>query len=86
VAALDILTIAIVMSVGNAVAWLLALYTARGVRLLLWDVPFATLGAALCAASIACLDPKLTIVGLVTLGPFCALLMLHIGNAIRRAL
>lgn len=33
--ALDILTIAIVMSVGNAVAWLMALYTERGVQLLL---------------------------------------------------
>ena len=41
---MDILTIALCMSVGNAVAWLIALYTDRGVRLLLWDVPFATLG------------------------------------------
>jgi hypothetical protein len=85
-AAVDILTIALCMSIGNAVAWLIALYTERGVRLLLWDVPFATIGAALCAISIAWIEPKLVVVGLVTAGPVCAALMIIAGNAIRRAL
>ena len=85
-AAVDILTIALCMSIGNAVAWLIALYTERGVRLLLWDVPFATIGAALCAISVAWIEPKLVVVGLVTAGPVCAALMIIAGNAIRRAL
>jgi hypothetical protein len=70
------------MSIGNAVAWLIALYTERGVRLLLWDVPFATIGAAVCAISVA----WIVVVGLVTAGPVCAALMIIAGNAIRRAL
>jgi hypothetical protein len=83
---LDILTIALCISIGNAVAWLIALYTDRGVQLLLWDVPFATAGAALCALAIAWIAPTLGVVGLVTAGPLCAVLMIVAGNAIRRAL
>jgi hypothetical protein len=83
---LDILTIALCISIGNAVAWLIALYTDRGVQLLLWDVPFATVGAALCALAIAWIAPTLGVVGLVMAGPLCAVLMIVAGNAIRRAL
>jgi hypothetical protein len=83
---LDILTIALCISIGNAVAWLIALYTDRGVQLLLWDVPFATAGAALCALAVAWIAPTLGVVGLVTAGPLCAVLMIVAGNAIRRAL
>ena len=36
--------------------------------------------------AIGWLAPTLVIVGLVTAGPFCALLMILAGNAIRRAL
>ena len=83
---MDILIIALCMSVGNAVAWLIALYTDRGVRLLLWDVPFATLGAVLCAVAVGRVAPTLVVVALVTAGPLCALLMMAVGNTIRRAL
>jgi hypothetical protein len=83
---LDILTIALCISIGNAVAWLIALYTDRGVQLLLWDVPFATAGAALCALAVAWIAPTLGVVGLVTAGPLCAVLMIVAGNSIRRAL
>ncbi len=83
---MDILTIALCISIGNAVAWLIALYTDRGVQLLLWDVPFATAGAALCALAVAWIAPTLGVVGLVTAGPLCAVLMIVAGNAIRRAL
>lgn len=83
---MDILTIALCLSIGNAVAWLIALYTERGVHLLLWDVLFATAGAALRALAIAWIAPTLGVVGLVTAGPFCAVLMIFTGHAIRRAL
>jgi hypothetical protein len=77
---------ALCISVGSAVAWLLALYTSRGVRLLLWDVPLGTLGAALCALAIGAISPALSVVGLVTAGPLSAALMIFAGDAIRRAL
>jgi uncharacterized membrane protein YfcA len=77
---------ALCMSVGSAVAWLIALYTERGVRRLLWDFPFATAGAALCALAIAWIDPRFVMIGLVTAGPLCAALMIFAGDAIRRAL
>jgi hypothetical protein len=64
----------------------MALYTSRGVRLLLWDVPLGTLGAALCALAIGAISPALGVVGLVTAGPICAGLAIFAGDAIRRAL
>jgi hypothetical protein len=82
----DILTIALCMSIGSAVSWLIALYTSRGVRLLLWDVPFATLGAALCALAVGAVAPTFVIIALMTVGPLCAVIMIVIGNTIRRAL
>ena len=91
---LDNLTIALCISIGQAVAWLIALYTERGVHLLFWNVLFATVGAALCALAIAWIVPTLGLLGLVTAGPICAVLMvvgghalrIAAGNAIRRAL
>jgi hypothetical protein len=83
---LDILTIALCMSIGCAVAWLLALYTDRGVRHLLLDTLFAAAGAALCALAFAGTSPTLSLVGLVTAGPLCSLLMIVIGHAVIRVL
>lgn len=83
---MDILTIALCMSIGSAVAWLMALYTERGVELLLWDMPFAMAGAALCALAIAAIAPAFVVVGLLMAGPFCAVVAIFAGHAIRRAL
>jgi hypothetical protein len=83
---LDILTLALCMSIGCVVPWLLALYTSRGEHLLLWDTLFATAGAALCALAFAWTSPTIGLVGLVTMGPLCAVLMIAIGHALRRAL
>jgi hypothetical protein len=83
---LDILAIALCISIGSAVAWLLALYADRGVKLLLWDTLFATTGAALCALALAGMSPTVGLVGLVTAGPLCAVLTVVLGHAVRRAL
>ena len=80
---MDNLTIALRISIGQAVAWLIALYTERGVHLLFWNVLLATAGAALCALAIAWIAPTLGVVGLVTAGPFCAVLVVVAGHAIR---
>ena len=82
---MDILTIALCLSIGNAVAWLIALYTRQGVHLLLWNMQFGTVGAALCALAIPWVAPTFGVVGLVTAGPLCALLMIITGDAVIRA-
>jgi hypothetical protein len=83
---LDILTIALCISVGNAVAWLLALYTSRGFHPLLWDTLFATVGAALCALALSWFSPEFVVAGLVIVGPVFALVAIFAGDALRRAL
>lgn len=82
---MDTLTIALSMSIGCAVAWLIALYSARGPALLLWDVLFGMVGAALCALAFAWSVPTLGVIGLLLAGPLCAVLMIVAGHAIRRA-
>ena len=83
---MDTLTIALCMCIGSAVAWLIALYTERGAYLLFWNVMFGMVGAALCALAIAWIAPAFVVAGLVMAGPFCALLMIVGGQALRRAL
>ncbi len=83
---MDNLTIILCMCIGQAIAWLIAIYTERGAHLLLWNALFGTVGAALCALAIAWIAPTLGVVGLMTVGPLCALLMIFAGHAIRRAL
>jgi hypothetical protein len=83
---MDLLTGVLCMSIGSAVAWLIALYTQRGVHLLLWDFPFATAGAALCALAITWIAPAFAIVGLVIAGPLCAALMIFIGDIMKSRL
>jgi hypothetical protein len=73
------------MSIGCTVAWLIALYSARGPALLLWDVPFGMVGASLCALAIDWSLPTLGVIGLLTAGPPSAVLMIVTGHAVRRA-
>lgn len=82
---MDFLTIALVLCIGNAVAWLIALYTERGAYLLLWNLLFGTVGAALCALAIAWLAPTLGVTGLVIAGPVFSVLAIIAGQAVRRA-
>lgn len=82
---MDYLTGILCLCIGQAVAWLIAIYSERGAYLLLWDSLFATTGAFLCALAINWIAPTLGVIGLVTAGPLCALLMVIAGHAIRRA-
>jgi hypothetical protein len=83
---LDILTITLCMSIGSAVAWLVALYTPGGAYLLFWNTLFGMMGAALCALAIAWIAPALGVAALVIAGPVCAGLAIVAGQAMRRAL
>ena len=82
---LDNLTIILCLCIGNTVAWLIAIYTKRGVHLLIWNVLFGTVGAALWALAITWITPALGIVGLLMAGPLAAVLMIVAGHAVRRA-
>jgi hypothetical protein len=83
---LDNLGIALCLSIGCAVPWVLALCTKRGERLLLWDTALAMAGAALCALALSSASPTVRLIGLVVAGPLCAALMIFVGDAARRAL
>jgi hypothetical protein len=83
---LDDLTIALVLCIGSGVAWLLALYTERGFYRLLWNVPLGIAGAALCALTLSWTGPLTQAVGLFTVAPLSAVLMIFAGHAVRRAL
>jgi O-antigen/teichoic acid export membrane protein len=83
---LEILIIALCLSIGTAVAWLVALYSERGPYLLIWDNVFGMAGAGLCAAAIAWLTPAIGAVGVVIAGPLCAYLAILAGQKIRRAM
>ena len=70
---LDFVVGCLSLSIGCAVAWLLALYTSRGERMLIGDTFAATAGAALSALAFWWIAPTYTVVGLLLLGPvFCA--------------
>jgi uncharacterized membrane protein YeaQ/YmgE (transglycosylase-associated protein family) len=64
----------------------MALYSERGLNLLLWNVPFGIVGAALCALALSWTGPKLQAFGLFTAVPLSAVLMIFAGQAIRGAL
>ena len=83
---MDDLTIIMCICIGNAVAWLTALYTPSGLYLLIWNVVFAMLGATLCALAIAWIAFPLGGVWLLVAGPPSALFMIFAGHALRRAL
>jgi hypothetical protein len=83
---LDLLSGTLCISIGCAVAWLLALFTERGVRYLIWDTLSGWIGAALCAWAIALVAPQLGVLGLLVLGPLFSLAAIRAGDAARRKL
>ena len=74
------------MSIGTAVAWLVALYTTRGSSLLFWNTFFGMAGAFLCLWAAAEMTPALRLIVLVIAGPVCAAVAIYLGNAIRQAI
>ena len=74
------------LSIGCAVAWLLALYTSRGERMLIGDTFAATAGAALSALAFWWIAPIYTVVGLLLLGPVFARLAVGVADMLRRLL
>ena len=80
---LDLVTIILCMCIGNAVAWLLAIYTRHGARDLIWNVVFGALGVALLAVVLSRVLPDWKVAGLVFAGPLFALAAIGLGTAAR---
>ena len=74
------------LSIGCAVAWLLALYTPRGEQMLIGDTFAGTAGAALCALVLWWIAPVYIVVGLLVLGPILARLAIGFADLVRRSL
>jgi hypothetical protein len=83
---LDFLTQILCLCIGTMVAWLIALDSERGAASIVWNHVFGIAGAALCALTIGWFAPDWRIVGLVVAGPPSAILLIVVGNALRRAL
>ena len=84
--AVDNLAIALCISIGSGVGWLLAIYTEPGPRLLIGNVAYGIVGAFLCALLIAWFDPVFVVPGLIFVGPIFSLLTIVAGQAIKSAI
>jgi hypothetical protein len=83
---LDFLVGCISLSIGCAVAWILALYTSRGETHLIGDTFVATAGAVLCALLLWWIAPAYIVVGLPLVGPFFARGAIALADLARRSL
>jgi hypothetical protein len=84
--ALDNLTIALCISIGSGVPWLMAIHSEFSARQLIWTSAFGMVGVTLCAFALSWVDPLYAIFGLVAAGPLCSLLAIVAGQAAKRAL
>ena len=83
---LDNLTLALCISIGTAVPWLMAIYSENRARQLLGNSVLGLLGTVVCAIAINWISPTYGLVGLVTVGPVTAFLTIAAGQAVKRAI
>jgi hypothetical protein len=77
---------ALCISIGTGVPWLVAIYSDDGARQLLGNSVFGLMGIALGASVFDWIFSKYSIVALVSLGPIVALLAIAAGQAVKRAI
>jgi hypothetical protein len=83
---LDNLTIALCISIGSGVPWLIAVYSDNGARHLIGNSVFGLAGTACGASAFNWISPTYGIVGLISVGPVIAFLTIVAGQAIKRAI
>jgi hypothetical protein len=83
---LDNLTIALCLSIGTGVPWLIAIYSEEGARQLIENSVLGLAGTALGASAFDWLFASYGIVALVSLGPVVAFLTIAAGQAVKRAI
>lgn len=82
---MDNLTIALCISIGTGVPWLIAIFSDNGARHLIGNTVFGMIGTALGASVFNWISPTYGIVALVSVGPVVALLAIAAGQAFKRA-
>jgi hypothetical protein len=83
---LDNLTIALCISIGTGVPWLIATYSDNGARQLIGNTVFGMLGTAFAASAFNWISPTYSIIALVSVGPLVAFLTIAAGQAVKRAI
>jgi hypothetical protein len=83
---LDNLTIALCISIGTGVPWLIAVYSDNAARQLIENNVFGLAGTALGASVFDWISSTYSIVALVSLGPLVAFLAIAAGQAVKRAI
>jgi hypothetical protein len=81
---LDNLTIALCISIGYGVPWLIAIYSDDGARRLIENSVLGLAGTAFGASAFNWLFSKYSIIALVSLGPVVAFLTIIAGQAVKR--
>jgi hypothetical protein len=83
---LDNLTIALCISIGSGVAWLVAIYLDKGARQLIGNNILGLAGTGLGASAFNWISPTYGIVALILVGPVVAFLSIAAGQAVKRAI
>jgi hypothetical protein len=83
---LDNLTIALCISIGTGVPWLIATYSDNGARQLFGNSVFGMSGTAFAASTFNWISPTYSIIALVSVGPLVAFLTIAAGQAVKRAI
>jgi hypothetical protein len=83
---LDNLTIALCISIGTGVPWLIATYSDKGARQLVGNTVFGMLGTAIGASVFNWISPTYSIVALISVGPVVAFLTIAVGQTVKRAI
>ena len=83
---MDNLTIALCISIGTGVPWLIAIYSDNGDRQLIENNVFGLAGTAFGASAFNWIFSTYSIIALVSLGPVVAFLTIAAGQAVKRAI
>ena len=83
---MDNLTIALCISIGTGVPWLIAIYSDTGARQLIENSVFGLVGTAFGASAFNWISSNYGIVALVSLGPVVALLTIAACQSVKRAI
>ena len=83
---MDNLTIALCISIGTGVPWLIAIYTDNGARQLIENSVLGLLGTAFGASAFNWVFSTYSIIALVSLGPAVAFLTITAGQAVKRTI
>lgn len=83
---LDNLTMALCLSIGTGVPWLIAIYSENGARQLIENNVLGLVGTAFGASAFNWISPRYGIIALISLGPVLAFLTIAAGQAVKRAI